>query len=43
MKKIYVSPELEIEKFSISNSVLTLSGGITGPGQGGADEDLGEF
>lgn len=39
MKKDYISPELEIEKFTASY-VITTSGEL-GPGQGGGDEEIG--
>lgn len=42
MKKLYNSPDAEIDMFELSSSILTLSGGGLGEGDnvGGAD-DLG--
>lgn len=40
MKKDYISPELEIEKFTVEY-VITTSGDGQGGGQGGGDEEIG--
>lgn len=41
MKKSYVSPEMEIEKFKFPNSAITTSNPPTNPGI--TDEDMGDL
>ncbi|MCH5316143.1 MAG: hypothetical protein J1E81_09530 [Eubacterium sp.] len=40
MKKNYITPEVDIEKFNIPSSVISTS---SYPGQGGGDEEIDPF
>ena len=41
MKKLYNSPDAEIDMFELSSSILTLSGNLGGGDNEGSADDLG--